>query len=174
MRPLIGPALVGLLALGCSGALAKGDGRAFGEDMGRFHVSAKLDTSTCGAHAIGAPDDWQFDVVLSRDPPHLYWNTGANAVEGALDEDGMHFTLASRMVVGSGGASAAACAVVRDDHATGTLDDATKARHFDGTLEYRFAAEHPSGCSGLAVESGFAALPCEMGYRLAAGWVSDR
>src|SRR5438552_210445 len=102
--PILAAAMGGATSLACSGALAKGDGRAFGDDMGRFHVTARLETSTCGPGAIGAPDIWQLDVILSRERSHLYWNTGADAVEGALYTDGRHFDLTSETVTTAGGA----------------------------------------------------------------------
>src|SRR5258708_6001196 len=82
-------------ATGCSGVLAKGDGRAIGDDLGRFRIDATLDDSTCGADAVGAPNDFRLDVFLSEAPPRVYWNSGADSVEGDLDDDGVHFSFHS-------------------------------------------------------------------------------
>ena len=176
-----------LLSCGCSGALANGDGRAFGDDLGRFHVTAHMDSSTCGPQAMNAPEKWEFDVVLSKKAPSIYWNTGPNAIEGTLANDGKTFAFTSETVVNvapkpssttadpaSAGARATTCAVVRNDESSGALDDADSATAFDGTLDYRFAPQGVSDCSDLLVEGGFATLPCNMTYRMAAQWVSAR
>ena len=161
--------------LACSGVMAKDDGRAFGDDLGRFRVAATLDSSTCGTTALGAPEKWQFDVVLSRDAPRLFWNTNANAIEGTVDERG-RFAFESHTVVNASGARDAgtACTIVRKDTANGSLDDPTAARAFDGTLEYAFAPEGTADCSEVMLESGFATLPCSMTYQMRAAWVSSR
>lgn len=185
-----------LLSFGCSAALAKGDGRAFGDDLGRFHVTAHMDSSTCGPQAMDAPDKWEFDVVLSKKAPSIYWNTGADAIEGTLANDGKTFAFTSESVVNvaasANTASPAAdpgglsgldpatpsqrggCTVVRDDDSAGALDDADAATAFDGTLEYRFAPQGSSDCSDLLTQGGFATLPCSMKYDMAAAWVSAR
>jgi hypothetical protein len=175
MRPALALA-IGALSTACSGALAKGDGRAFGDDLGRFHVAAVMDSSTCGPGAMDAPEHWQFDVVLSHLAPHLYWNTGADAVEGTLAADGKTFAMTSETVVNVGGSptSGPTCAVVRDDNAAGELDAPKAPQHFTGTLEYDFAQQGRSDCSSLLVSGGFAALPCRMAYRLSGTWASAR
>jgi hypothetical protein len=170
--------------LGCSGVLADGDGRAFGDDMGRFHVMATMDTSTCGPQAMDAPEKWEFDVVLSKKAPIIYWNTGPDAVEGKLGDDGKTFAFTSEVVVnvdanasatGKESASAGStCTVVRSDDSSGTLDAADSATAFTGKLEYRFAPEGSSDCSDLLASGGFAMLPCSMTYRMTAAWVSAR
>jgi hypothetical protein len=157
------------LCLSCSGALAKGDGRAFGDDLGRFHVSANLKSSTCGAGALSPPEDWKFDVFLSHEDERLFWNTGADAVEGTLAGDG-RFELTSQVNVDSGTAS---CSFERTDEAAGTLDDTRAPRHLEGSLSYRFEAAG-ADCAGAAEQAGFAALPCRLVYGLTAKWISDR
>src|SRR5262249_17902856 len=95
-------ALLGSVAcLSCSGVFAKDDGRALGDDLGRFHISAVLDASTCGANALGAPENWQFDVVLSRDASRLFWNTNALAIEGKVDGAG-RFSFETENVINAG------------------------------------------------------------------------
>ena len=135
-----------------------------------------MSSSTCGPGAVDAPGQWEFDVVLSHLSDHLYWNTGADAVEGTLAADGKTFTMTSETVVNVGGAAATAatCAVVREDNASGELDDPKQPRHFTGTLEYAFAAQGRSDCSSLLLEGGFATLPCRMAYQLSATWASAR
>src|SRR5262245_43615474 len=96
----LGSLLAALATLpACSGVFAKDDGRALGDDLGRFHVKADLDSSTCGPQAMDTPENWEFDVVLSQDAPTLYWNTGADAVEGQLAADGRTFAFRSQVVV---------------------------------------------------------------------------
>jgi hypothetical protein len=171
----------GWLVFGCSGALAKGDGRAFGDDLGRFHVTATMDSSTCGPKAMDAPEKWDFDVVLSEKAPMIYWNTGADAVDGTLARDGRTFVFTSESVVNvdapetpNGASTASPCTVIRDDDSSGTLDAAESATAFTGTLGYRFASQGSSDCSALFATGGFAALPCSMTYRMSGTWVSTR
>lgn len=156
---------------------AKDDGRAFGDDIGRFRVAATLDSSSCGANALGAPENWQFDVVLSRDEPRLFWNTNASAVEGTVDARG-HFAFESQSVVNAGGGAqrdaGAGCAIVRKDVAAGTLDDPSAARAFEGSLEYSFSPQGTADCSAAMLENGILTLPCSMSYRMKAEWVSER
>lgn len=164
-----------LLLLGCSGALADGDGRAFGDDLGRFHVKANLAKSTCGPHAMDTPPRWEFDVFLSRMAPALYWNTGPDAVEGSLESDGKTFAFSSETVVNAAsGAAGSVCTIVRDDVSAGALDSARTARAFTGTLKYDFTPQGSGDCSALLLAGAFAALPCAMTYRMAGAWISAR
>ncbi len=154
--------------------MAKDDGRAFGDDLGRFHIAAALDASTCGANALGAPEDWEFEVVLSRDASRLFWNTNATAIEGTVDAEG-RFSFVAENVINAGNANAKqACTIVRKDSARGTFDDPDDARSFDGSLEYSFAPQGTADCSEVMSESGLLTLPCSMSYRLDAAWVSSR
>jgi hypothetical protein len=187
-------ALACLLLTACNSALAKGDGQAFGDDMGRFRVNAVLDSSTCGSGAVGAPERWTFDVVLSQSPPKLYWNSGANAVEGELDGRSFSFdseTVVNTTTVNANGANgsevtptdpnagapqptAPACVIARQDAATGELDDASHATAFTGTLSYHFETQGNSDCGDAMLAAGFSTLPCDMSYRMNAAWVSAR
>ena len=88
-----------LLSSACSSVLAKGDGRAIGDDLGRFSIDATLRDTTCGTDAPGALSGTKFDVFLSEAPPRVYWNSGPDSVEGDLDEDGVHFDFQSETVV---------------------------------------------------------------------------
>jgi hypothetical protein len=164
-----------LVCLSCSGAFAKDDGRAFGDDIGRFRIAAVLDSSTCGDGALGAPENWEFEVVLSRDASRLYWNTNAAAIEGTVDARG-RFSLAAENIITAGDAqnAKAACTIVRKDTAHGTFDDPEATRAFDGSLEYAFAPQGTADCSAVMAENGLVALPCSMSYRLNAAWVSSR
>ena len=164
-----------LTCLSCSGVFAKDDGRAFGDDLGRFRIAAALDSTTCGANALGAPEDWEFEVVLSRDASRLFWNTNATAIEGTVDDNG-RFSLVAENVINTGNGQNAklSCTIVRKDTATGTFDDPKTARAFDGSLEYSFAPHGTADCSEAMAENGLLTLPCSMSYRLDAAWVSSR
>jgi hypothetical protein len=167
--------LLGLLGAGCMDMLAKDDGQAFGDDLGRFAVGARLKSSTCGVQALETPESWDFEVVLSRDGDLVYWNTGDDAVEGSLDADGKTFSFSSETVVQVDSSShPRACSVVRRDSASGTFDDAEDVRAFDGSLSYRFTPKAGTDCTDLVASASFDELPCVMNYRMAAAWVSNR
>ena len=173
---LVGALAASALASGCSGALAKGDGRAIGDDLGRFHIDAELGKSTCGSGAEGAPSDFRFDVFLSEAPPHVYWNSGADSVEGDLGDDGVHFAFESQTVVALPGdePAAATCTIARTDHSSGTFDDASHVRKLSGALEYQYAAQGKADCSSAMASQGLATLPCKMNYSITGTWFSAR
>jgi hypothetical protein len=164
-----------LLATSCNQMFAKDDGRAFGDDLGRFAVGARLKTSTCGARALDTPADWDFEVILSRDVDLLYWNTGEDAVEGTIAADGRTFSFSSEATfdVDASG-SPRACSIVRTDSAAGTFDDAKSVRAFEGSLSYHYAPKAGTDCSDLVADASFDELPCSMSYRMDAAWVSER
>lgn len=156
---------------GC-GAIADGDGRTPGDDLGRFRVEASLEDSDCGAQALAAPADWHFDIQLSRDEDLLYWNQGGSAVEGTLGTDGRSFRFESTTTVDVAMESdeSEACTMLRRDRASGKLDDAgLDVRRFSGKLTYTFDSSARGTCSHLVgVPSGFARLPCAMRYAIEA------
>jgi hypothetical protein len=162
-------------AVACSGAFAKGDGRAIGDDLGRFSIDAKLHESTCGPQALDAPDDFRLNVFFSVAPPRVYWNSGADSVEGDLAADGTHFSFESETVVAVPGAKTAAttCTLVRSDTSFGDFDEPA-ARSLEGSLTYRFSTQGVSDCSAVIAGQGFSMLPCAMSYRMSGKWVSAR
>jgi hypothetical protein len=159
------------ICLSCSGALANGDGRAFGDDLGRFRVAATMKSTTCGKDALDSPTKWEFDVILSHDEEHFYWNTGADAVVGTLSDDGRSFALTSNVSVDA--AASSECTIERTDSAEGTLDDARNAKRLEGSLRYRFSGTGAT-CTSAEAQAGFAALPCTIAYGITAKWVSAR
>jgi len=164
-----------LLAVSCNDMFAKDDGHAFGDDLGRFTVGARLKSTTCGAQALDTPAEWNFDVVLSRDDDLLYWNTGKDAVEGALESDGRSFSFSSETVVDlDTTGNVRNCIMVRSDSMSGAFEDAKAMRTFEGSLTYRFQAKAGSDCTDLVAAGAFEELPCSLTYRMAAGWVSER
>jgi hypothetical protein len=169
-------ALCAVTCSACSGVLAKGDGRAIGDDLGRFAIDAKLDDSTCGRDALGVEGDTSFKVFLSEAPPLVYWNAGAQSVEGDLEPDGVHFSFQSETVLAVPGAASAAdtCTIVRSDTASGTFDDPKTVTKLHGTLEYHYAVQGHSDCSAAMVQQGFTALPCRVRYTMDGKYVSAR
>lgn len=167
--------LASFLNVSCMNMLAKDDGQAFGDDLGRFAVGARLDTSSCGTQALDTPEKWDFEVVLSKDHDLVYWNTGDDAVEGTLDADGKGFSFSSETVVSmSESTNPRACSVVRRDAASGTFDDAEDIQAFEGSLTYRFTPKAGTDCADLVAGASFDELPCKMTYRMVAEKVSDR
>lgn len=177
MRSWLAPFALVLPLTACSGALAKDDGRALGQDLGRFHVKASIGSTSCGPNALEAPEQWEFDVVLSRDPPSIYWNTGDDSVQGDLAADQRRFEFSSETVVDmSGSAAKNPCAVTRTDTAEGQLEgpDTSNPTAFHGTLGYAFSTQTAEQCESALIETGLAALPCSMTYDMAAEWKSER
>jgi hypothetical protein len=167
-----------LTLVGCSGMMADRDGRALGEDLGAFDVSADLEESSCGPGALGSQEKWNFDIRLSREAAEIFWNSGGgDAVVGTLAADGVTFSFASekRVEVIPQGRGAAGCAVLRRDQASGVLDETdAEVRGFSGRLTYEFESDAEADCAALVgVEAGFEELPCSMSYDLSAVRVSE-
>jgi hypothetical protein len=161
-----------LLTAGCSSVLGDHDRNVFGDDLGRFSVTAKLAESTCGAQALGTPDEWSFQVQMSRESDAIYWNQGADAVAGDIAADGVSFLIESvtEVPVELGQGQPATCVMDRQDSARGELDDpGLDVRGFSGTLTYRFVEAPGTGCSDLVgVEGGFEELPCRIQFKMGA------
>lgn len=162
--------LAGVLALGC-GNLGK-DAKTPGDPLGTYHVTGKLQSSTCGPGALGSSDVWEFDVKLSRDGTDLYWLTGKDVIPGRVAADGVTFAFDARVVVPveQAGRGKTGCTIVRHDTASGELASTGKdVTSFDGLMRFGYTADAASDCSDvLGVEGGLAMLPCEMSYNLAA------
>jgi hypothetical protein len=150
--------------------MAGEDSRIYGDDLGRFRVEAELAETTCGPGALGTPERWSFQIQLSREPHSIYWNQGGAAVEGAIANDGVSFTLASstEVPVTLADAGGGMCSMERLDEAHGTLDSpGLDVRAFTGTLTYRFEPRLGSDCTVLVgVPGGFDALPCRVGFEI--------
>jgi hypothetical protein len=159
-----------LLSLAASGCGNGNDPKVPGEPLGRFHVSAQIEESTCGPGALGSTDVWEFDVQLSRRDADLYWLNGEEAIPGRLASDGVSFAFDTRVAIqvappGKGGAG---CTMFRSDQASGTLEPAgSEVVGFSGRMRFAYAQQPSSDCTPLVgVEGGFATLPCDMAYRL--------
>jgi len=158
-----------LLGLGCADMRGH-DGRVPGEPLGTFHVTAALEASSCGPGALGSTPSWEFDVKLSRDGSRLFWLNGAAPVEGHVDGQSFGFSTTVNVEVEPARTGRPGCLIERMDSAAGTLE-VTKGQvtGFDGTLDYAYSATTGSDCSSLlGVSGGFAALPCSLGYAMAA------
>ena len=170
MKALLGLVALSTLTVACE--FGEGDAKIPGEPLGTFHVVARLDQSTCGPGALGSPDVWEFDVLLSRDGPDLYWLNGEEPVFGTVAADGVTFSFGTETDVklSEPGPASAGCTIRRVDAASGTLGGAdTDVPHFEGLLRYGYTESTGSECAEyVGVEGGFAALPCEIGYRMTA------
>jgi hypothetical protein len=159
--------VLSVTALGCGNG---NDPKVPGEPLGRFHVSAHIDGTTCGAGALGSSDVWEFDVQLSRRETDLYWLNGEEAIPGRLSSDGVSFAFDTRVAiqVAPPGKGSAGCTMLRSDQASGTLEPAgAEVVGFSGRLRFGYAEQPSSDCAPLVgVEGGFATLPCDMSYRL--------
>lgn len=143
-----------------------------GEFIGVFAVDAKQDANTCGAGALDAPPAWTFDVRLSREIGILYWNNGAEYIQGELAADKHAFSFVTTVIVNmrdqNSPAWLPACSISRSDRSSGTI--AADDTSFTGKLSYDFAPTNGSDCSDLVTSDTpeFAVLPCGMSYTLEA------
>ena len=165
--------LYALLASGTLGcAFGEGDAKVPGDDLGKFHVVGELDSSTCGAGALGSSDVWEFELRLSRDLTGLYWLNGREVISGEIANDGVSFEVRTRLEVDvlEPAPGFVGCTLERYDHAQGKLSSAsTEVKSFQGTLGYEYRTLEDSDCSPLVgVEGGFARLPCDLSYELSA------
>ena len=88
---------VSLAQVGC--AFGEGDAKVPGDDLGKFQVVGRLDSSTCGVGALGSTDLWEFELRLSRSPNELYWLNGREVVPGEIAEDGVSFEFDTLLLV---------------------------------------------------------------------------
>jgi hypothetical protein len=166
--------LVGLLSLLSVACIDFGDsdGHVPGEALGEYHVAAALESSTCGADALGTPEQWEFDIRLSRDRADLFWLNGAEVIPGRVGPDGVSFEFDTAVAVPitPPEGTRPGCTVMRSDRATGELSGSdADVTGFDGTLVYGYAPDDGSDCSSLVgVPGGFAMLPCEIAFLLEA------
>jgi hypothetical protein len=163
----------GLCALG-AGCIDFGDSDAHvpGDQLGEYHVSATLESSTCGSGALGAPEQWEFDIRLSRDQSDLFWLNGAEVIPGEVGPDGVAFEFRTAVAVEitAPEGNQPGCTVIRSDHAAGRLSGSDlEVLGFEGMLVYGYAQDESSDCSAtVGAPGGLAVLPCDMAYLLRA------
>ena len=165
-----------LALLGCvSCKFGQGDAKVPGEPLGTFEVIAELQSSTCGAGALGSTDIWEFNVQLSKDLDQLFWLNGQEVIPGKLARDGESFEFDTRVQVEvfEPEPGILGCTLNRQDRASGQLDydkdDEEAVTSFNGRLTFAYIPTSDSDCSPLmGVEGGFSTLPCEMKYDLVA------
>lgn len=157
------------MALVCASCkFGQGDAKVPGEPLGTFEVIAELDSSTCGAGALGSTDLWEFEVQLSKDYDQLFWLNGREVIPGRIASDGESFEFDTRVQVEvlEPEPGVLGCTLNRQDRASGRLDYQDEAvNSFTGRLTFAYTPSSDSDCSPLiGVEGGFSALPCEMKY----------
>ncbi|MEZ4232101.1 MAG: hypothetical protein R3B89_23190 [Polyangiaceae bacterium] len=163
--------LVGLVTGSAGCDFGEGDAKVPGENLGTFHIVARMQSSTCGPGALGSQDVWEFDVQMSRDAGQVFWLNGEEPVSGSLAADGVSFAFdtSAQIQLIEPGPGVPGCAVVRTDRASGQLDSSEEVLGFSGRLGYGFVPAAGSDCTqALGVEGGFYALPCEIQYEMSA------
>jgi hypothetical protein len=139
-----------------------------GDLLGVYRVEAKETLATCGAGALGAPSEWEFEVQLSHDGSAFFWTVGGPIAAGTLSEEG-DFQVDDSVTVNMRDESQEwlpACSIRRTDAVAGTLDAEDPPESFTGELSYEFEPTAESDCEDLVsgVEPLFAVLPCKMVY----------
>ena len=173
MRPQLACLLLLSSCVGCQQMMADRDGRAVGDDLGFFDVSAELAENTCGDGAMGAEPEWDFTVQLRKDPPYLYWVNGAELIQGRLEPDGSFDVVSEGLhdLTGEPGITQE-CMIVRTDRAAGLLEEhsdegSDAVSSFEGSLSYSYVPTVESDCAALAsLEGGFEQLPCAIRYHM--------
>jgi hypothetical protein len=148
------------------------DTDGLGDFIGVFAVDAKRDANTCGEGPLGAPATWSFEMRLSREVGTIYWNNGAEYIQGKLDADGHSFTFDTTLIVDMRDENSAPwlppCSVARRDQSSGKIadDDAS----LTGKLSYDFSPTQGSDCADLVTTDPkvFMTLPCGMAYTIEA------
>jgi hypothetical protein len=163
---------VACLGVGCLDFGKVDDAKAPGDLLGIYAVQGELEDSSCGEGALGAADDWAFDVKLTRYHDDLYWLNGREAIVGSIAADGRSFSFETRIEVEVAPAERGrkACRVARDDSAQGRLSSSgTDVETFDGTLDFGYRELEDADCSTfVGAPGGVAKLPCSMSYSMQA------
>ena len=163
-------ALPGLAA--CGDIFGNKDAHQPGDELGTYHVAATRGDNSCGDGALGNTATWEFDVKLARGGSEIFWNNGAEMIDGTIDADEttFHFTTGVLMNMRNTAIHGPPpCSIQRTDRADGTLaatgDDVAS---FAGKLEFAFAPTDGSSCDDLITGSTavLAALPCGIRYAI--------
>ena len=153
---------------GCLNFRKVDDAKAPGDMLGLYHVTGKLDDSSCGAGALGSSERWNFDVKLSRFENDIYWLNGRETIVGDIGNDGLSFSILSetQTKISDPARGKAGCTVMRHDDAEAKLSDSgADVASFDGTLSFRYEAIDGADCSDwIGTEAAVDALPCSLRY----------
>lgn len=165
--------LAGSCLTGCGDDIfGNKDAHQPGEVLGTYHVAAKRGANTCGDGALGNQAAWEFDVKLARGGAQIFWNNGAEVIDGTIDADQKSFHFDTGVLMNMRTAEdhgLPACSIERSDHADGTLAaTGTDVASFEGKLAFDFAPSAGSSCDDLVQGSTaiLAALPCSIVYAI--------
>ncbi|MEP7125101.1 MAG: hypothetical protein ABJE95_29495 [Byssovorax sp.] len=156
----------------CDNAFGTKDAHQPGDALGTYHVAATRGANTCGEGALGSTATWDFDVKLARGGAEIFWNNGAEEIDGTIDADAttFHFTTGVLMNMRNPDVHGPPpCSIRRTDRADGTLsatgDDVAS---FAGKLEFGFAPTDGSSCDDLITGGAavLARLPCGLVYAI--------
>lgn len=148
-------------------ALEQQDPKAPGEVLGFFAIDGRLSEDSCGRQSLGAPEEWTFEVKLSRDAGALYWLNGREAIVGEIDDSGAFaFETHVDLPLSEPRGAFKGCTIVRRDSAAGSL--AQNEASLSARLSYGYQAKAGSDCSEYVAEpTGMPeALPCKLTYTL--------
>jgi hypothetical protein len=164
--------LAGPWLAGCADIFGNKDAHQPGDVLGTYHVAAKRGANTCGDGALGNQEAWEFDVKLARGGSQIFWNNGAEIIDGTIDADEKSFHFDTGVLMNMRTAEdhgLPACSIERTDQADGTLAaTGTDVASFEGKLAFDFAPSAGSSCEDLIQGSTaiLAALPCKIVYAL--------
>jgi hypothetical protein len=162
-----------VLVAGCGNPLP-------GTLLGTYQVNATAQANGCG---LAAPARYQFYVELSEatmgTTTTLYWSwlTDMPIASGALapvsaGDARLQASLSASQSANVDGTDAGPgpCTMDRADSLVVTLATGTPPPSFTGTMSYAFSAASGADCTDQLAASGgaYAALPCTVGYALAA------
>jgi hypothetical protein len=144
-----------------------------GTTLGTYAVYGSRTSNTCG-DGIGAPNPWEFSVLLSQSASTLYWSWQDTSplLSGPVDHSG-HATLTGYEVANvdtRDGGEMGPCDMQRNDDLVLTLAPGAPPQSFQGMLSYTFASQEGADCSDQLTSHGgtYAELPCTVSYTLTA------
>lgn len=141
------------------------DPKSPGEVLGFFSVDGTLQDDSCGAQSLNAPENWSFDVKLSREGSTLYWLNGREGIVGDIDDGGaFSFETHVDTKLAERRGAAKGCTIVRRDLASGSL----KGSALRGELTYAYSQTSDSDCSEhvTGTDGTPFGLPCSLTYSL--------
>lgn len=156
-----GLALWGLLTSSCANLP--------GTTLGTYSVVGTLVSNTCGS-GIGAPNPWEFNVLLSESGTTLYWSwMDESPLLSGLVAEGGRAKLTSYEVdnvdTRDGGVQGP-CDLQRNDSIDLTLAGGAPPPSFQATVSYVFSVQEGANCEDQLAASGgmYTQLPCTVSY----------